>query len=78
MKLLSYSTNKPFDYWMIAWVQISPSIPSFNVKLAISRIFRLSTLGLLNCFLFIYLFICSCLDIVICNIFKLAMRYRQR
>ena len=57
MKLLSYFTNKPFDYWMIAWVQISPSIPSFNVKLAISRIFRLSTLGLLNCFLFIYLFV---------------------
>ena len=57
MKLLSYFTNKPFDYCMIAWVQISPSIPSFNVKLAISRIFRLSPLGLLNCFLFIYLFI---------------------
>ena len=56
-KLLSYFANKPFDYLMIAWMQISPSIPSFNVKLAISWIFRLSTLGLLNCFLFIYLFI---------------------
>ena len=54
---LILQTNQLIIYLMIAWVQISPSIPSFNVKLAISWIFRLSTLGLLNCFLFIYLFI---------------------